>query len=121
MLPRLIPTSTSNKLVSTRNVFTIFLPFLFSTLISCIMFRITGSKKQSDEGAALFAARVHAIVSSFYHITRFMYGILEIAHATLIDKPKTTIVMPGIDIISLKARGPYPAQPIASRKIGCIR
>jgi hypothetical protein len=28
--------------------------------------RITGSKKQSDEGAALFAVRVHATVSLFF-------------------------------------------------------
>ena len=28
----------------------------------CLTFRITGSKKQSEERAALFAVRVHAIV-----------------------------------------------------------
>lgn len=37
----------------------------FDSIISNITLRTTGSKKQSDEGAALFAVRVHAIVRPF--------------------------------------------------------
>jgi len=34
-----------------------------SSISFCRTLRITGRKKQSDEGAALFAVRVHAIVT----------------------------------------------------------